>query len=260
MAFLASEFLTCFYKKACSKKSNQFLLKKIWSGTLSGNCLHKVSWKEVCLPKSEGGLGLKDLIEWNNSAIYFQLWRITQPTSRSIWITWFKSTFLRRRDFWLLKASSCISWSIRQILIARTEVSRFIQYNVGSNSSFFLWQDPWVLQRPLLDFIDHRTVSILHSNDQAKVNTIIHNGTWNLHPSNRTLAMDFLDLVSNIRIHQHDHLLWDGTQANRVKLSDIWNSSRTISNGEQWLKIVWHPMASFCGLLSKIGSLQMIVC
>ena len=45
----------------------QRVRKFLWSGKLFGHCVAKVAWDDVCLPKSEGGLGIKNLIDWNKT-------------------------------------------------------------------------------------------------------------------------------------------------------------------------------------------------
>ena len=77
-----------FLPRSVIKRLNNFMAKFLWGGFQkdSGKCLHKVSWASCCRKKSEGGLGLKNLVEWNRASIFFQLWRILQPNSKSLWV------------------------------------------------------------------------------------------------------------------------------------------------------------------------------
>ena len=38
----------------------------------------KVAWENVCLPKREGGLGIKDVDSWNKAATLKHLWHLCQ--------------------------------------------------------------------------------------------------------------------------------------------------------------------------------------
>jgi hypothetical protein len=51
--------------KAIEQRFNQFL----WKGQDGGRGGIKVSWEQVCLPKQEGGLGLKRVEDWNRAAM-----------------------------------------------------------------------------------------------------------------------------------------------------------------------------------------------
>lgn len=42
-------------QKAIDAAANNF----IWSGQWDSNVMHLVAWDEICVPKKEGGLGVK---------------------------------------------------------------------------------------------------------------------------------------------------------------------------------------------------------
>ncbi|XP_071687068.1 uncharacterized protein [Rutidosis leptorrhynchoides] len=56
-------------------------------GSLKGRA--KVAWKDVCLPKDQGRLGLKPLKEWNETFVVKNLWRIFTQ-SDSLWSKWLR--------------------------------------------------------------------------------------------------------------------------------------------------------------------------
>ena len=51
--------------KAIEQKFNRFL----WNGNSVGSAKANVSWKDVCYPKREGGLCLKNLEVWNQTSM-----------------------------------------------------------------------------------------------------------------------------------------------------------------------------------------------
>lgn len=232
-----------FLQKGMLHSIQSIFAKFLWAGSLTNTAVHKVAWKDCCLPKSEGGLGLKDLHEWNNAAIYFQLWRIIQPSTSSLWVAWFKNNVLRRKGFWTVSTNSSCSWATKKILKARDNVIQYIRYNVGTESSFLLWHDPWVRNKPLISQLDNRLISIIESSHLAKVGSIVRDGRWELHDSNHHFAMEFRDLVSAITIHPHDFLTWDGEKLESVRIASIWNSIRSTADGFFWLKAIWHPLS-----------------
>lgn len=59
----------------------------LWSGEIKSKYASKVTCKDVCKPKKEGGLGILNLESWNKSIIIKNLWDICQKKD-SIWIKW----------------------------------------------------------------------------------------------------------------------------------------------------------------------------
>ena len=136
-----SHFL--FLPKLVLKRIQSDMAKFLWKGDLVGSCHFKVSWKHCCYRKSEGGLGFKELLGWNQSAVWLQVWRIIKCSDDSLWIHWIHKCFLKNRAFWTMKIPSNCPWSLRKILNARPHFSGHIRYQVGRESNFLLWHDPW---------------------------------------------------------------------------------------------------------------------
>lgn len=58
------------------KKLQSLFTHFLWKGDISQKGRAKVAWDRVCLPKSEGGLGLKNSLDWNRAQILYHLCRI----------------------------------------------------------------------------------------------------------------------------------------------------------------------------------------
>ncbi|KAL0445598.1 UNVERIFIED_CONTAM: hypothetical protein Slati_1687700 [Sesamum latifolium] len=59
--------------KVVEKKMRTFL----WKGS-SGSGYAKVSWVQVCMPKEEGGLGIRRVLHMNQALMLKHVWRILQ--------------------------------------------------------------------------------------------------------------------------------------------------------------------------------------
>jgi hypothetical protein len=67
--------------KDINHRFNRFL----WNGNESSYAKAKVAWSDLCYPKKEGGLGLKDLDVWNKSSMMRHVWSLF-ARSGSLWV------------------------------------------------------------------------------------------------------------------------------------------------------------------------------
>ena len=84
--------------KGVLKRICQLCAGYLWQGKESTAKGARVSWKTICYPKSEGGLGIKDLDSWNKACIIQNIWAIITQ-SGSLWITWIQAYVLREGAF-----------------------------------------------------------------------------------------------------------------------------------------------------------------
>ncbi|XP_039047818.1 uncharacterized protein LOC120188448 [Hibiscus syriacus] len=82
----------------------------------------RVSWQNICLMKSEGGLGLKDLKTWNKACMILHINNILAGKG-SLWVAWFKHYVLKGNTFWNFNVHPSCSWNLRRIFKLRTEAS-----------------------------------------------------------------------------------------------------------------------------------------
>ncbi|XP_057965889.1 uncharacterized protein LOC131156317 [Malania oleifera] len=76
-----------------------------------------VAWKEVCLPKVEGGLGILDLKNWNNTLLTKTLWNIHSKKD-SLWTKWVHHYYLKETEIWDVspnKGDSCLFKKIMEL-------------------------------------------------------------------------------------------------------------------------------------------------
>jgi hypothetical protein len=71
----------------------------LWTGSTVRNMSALVAWKNVCLPKAKGGLGLYDIKARNNCFLVKQLWNIHLKAD-SIWIRWMHHFYLQDTSIW----------------------------------------------------------------------------------------------------------------------------------------------------------------
>jgi hypothetical protein len=116
------------------------------------NAKAKVAWEKVCVPKKEGGLGLKRLNVWNQAAMLRHIWNLFAQGRFALGgMAWVDKNWLKGRSFWQISIPQSCSWSWKQILKLREVAKRFLKFKVGDGNRIFLWLDDWHPDGCLLD-------------------------------------------------------------------------------------------------------------
>ncbi|GAV87496.1 hypothetical protein CFOL_v3_30922, partial [Cephalotus follicularis] len=63
--------------KGCERTLRRFL----WGGSGNSHKHSLVKWSKVCLPRQEGGLGIKSLKSWNQAMLLKQIWNLLNDHS-----------------------------------------------------------------------------------------------------------------------------------------------------------------------------------
>ncbi|XP_071695374.1 uncharacterized protein [Rutidosis leptorrhynchoides] len=70
----------------------------------------KVKWDDMCLPKVEGGLGIKRLKSWNVALMASHAWQIL-TFKPSLWVKWTYEYKLASHHFWRIELKAGAAWS-----------------------------------------------------------------------------------------------------------------------------------------------------
>ncbi|GAA0175986.1 hypothetical protein LIER_29061 [Lithospermum erythrorhizon] len=128
----------------------------------------KVSWDTVCLPLVEGGLGFKDMFDWNQVCLCKLLWNIASR-KETLWVQWVHTVRLKGVSVWGYKKRKKDPWYWKKILRVRP----LVQDNDQERVSLRLPNDvslrealPLRLPRPR-----RRTTKILRLDSEASLVT-----------------------------------------------------------------------------------------
>lgn len=84
--------MNCFKLPKCLCKDIESLIQKFWWGYRdNARKIHWMRWKKLCLPKTHGGLGIKDLEQFKfggSSTTLTPLTRFSKPTTSQIAPFW----------------------------------------------------------------------------------------------------------------------------------------------------------------------------
>lgn len=149
--------------ESLDKLSRTFL----WGSIVEKKKQHLLTWKRVCKPKLEGGLGLRPAREMNKALIAKVGWRLLKDKA-SLWARVLRAKY-RVGDVhnpaWLVSKSNwSSSWRSMGVGI-REVVSRGIGWVLGDGKRIKFWSDRWLIQEPLLT----RVIAPLPQEESAKL-------------------------------------------------------------------------------------------
>ncbi|XP_022024386.1 uncharacterized protein LOC110924699 [Helianthus annuus] len=221
----------------------------------------KASWKSICVPKYEGGLGIRRIGDVNKALMISHIWSILVKRE-SLWVEWVHSYRLKGHSFWTCKAvaTTCCSW--RKLLQLRPLIRSYIWSNLGNGSNTSAWFDWWSHLGPLGNFLTPRIISNAGFSIKSTVQDIRDNGSWRWPEAWRD-SYPVLIQLDNIQLDpsRSDKLLWnDGNDLDDYSSSRAWHSIRERAEEVDWTKLVWfnqcNPKHAFfmCWLAARASS------
>nr|XP_043630001.1 uncharacterized protein LOC122601300 [Erigeron canadensis] len=211
----------------------------LWSQCTLGKGKAKVSWDVVCLPKQEGGLGIRRLETSNVVLMATHIWNLL-TVKESLWVKWVHTYRLRGRSFWDIPLRGNMPWSWKKLLAIRPLVRNHFWHSLGNGQNTFAWHDTWATCCPIIDIVTHRMIKEAGFESHSKVVEIIENGTWRL-PSfwdNRILNTN----VPLLQEHMMDSIKWrtDAGVLHDFSVSLAWEDLRVRAPLVDWYHIVWY--------------------
>ncbi|GJW60133.1 putative RNA-directed DNA polymerase [Tanacetum coccineum] len=173
----------------------------------------KVAWDVVCLPKQEGGLGVRRLDHFNKALMVSHVWKLLS-LKESLWVKWIHVYKLNNRSFWDIPYRGTMSWSWRKLLLLRPLIREFIWSCIGDGKKTSIWFDKWC----------------------------VANGLWKW-PNDWLVKYPLLNSipVPTIFDDNPDSLEWrsrDGI-GKPFSVHNVWDSIRPRDNLVSWYDFVW---------------------
>ncbi|GJY96415.1 protein LAZ1 [Tanacetum coccineum] len=80
----------------------------------------RVAWDDICLPKQEGGIGLRSFDVFNMALMLTHIWNIVSK-KESLWVRWIHTYKIRNQSFWSLPLTKDVSWGWLKLLQLREQ-------------------------------------------------------------------------------------------------------------------------------------------
>ncbi|XP_055814563.1 uncharacterized protein LOC129884258 [Solanum dulcamara] len=168
-----------------------------WSNTIGGRSRHWVSWNKMCVPTTEGGLGVRSLHDVA-LALFCKLWWNFR-TKPSLWRDFMTNKYCKKEHATVVQwKQGSQTW--KRMLEARDLIEHQIWWQVRKGDSLF-WLDNWTGLGALYYINPGNTYDASIQN----VNEMIVQGRWNREKLREVLAKDIVDhIIDNITIPKEE--------------------------------------------------------
>ncbi|GJT80580.1 RNA-directed DNA polymerase, eukaryota, reverse transcriptase zinc-binding domain protein [Tanacetum coccineum] len=229
--------------KAVSKDIEKIFKSFLWNNGESINGKAKVSWKDVCQPKENGGLGFKPIDQWNKALLIKHLWNVANKKD-TLWVKWVSMVKLKGRSVWEIEKQSNDSSLWKNLMDLRGEIRNFVQYKVGDGCSVSLWHDSWSMLPTLDTFISRREIFAAGFSNETTLAEGIVDNKWKWpeqwltnHPNLNQYP------VPTINNEIKDKLMWCSSNGiiKSFSSSQVWKDIRILNEKMPWWKVIWFP-------------------
>lgn len=237
-------FSSFILPKGCIKAIESLCSRFLWNGNITKRAAAKVSWTSVCLPKSEGGLGLRDLSSWNKTLCLKLVWLLHSETE-SLWAIWIKHHRLQGESIWSIDEKKQASWIWKAILKLRPLARRFLRCDVGNGLSVSFWFDHWCALGPLINIFGQNGPRHIGIPLHAKLRDCCTETGWSLRPARSPAAENLQILLCSTSLpsstNDADKYRWevDGQSLTTFSASHTWNAIRLREDQQVWTEAIW---------------------
>ncbi|KAG7556675.1 Reverse transcriptase domain [Arabidopsis suecica] len=226
-AALPTYVMSCFrLPKTITSKLTSAVANFWWSSNGASRGMHWMAWDKLCINKSEGGIGFRNVDDFNSALLAKQWWRlITVPDS--LFARVFKGRYYRKSNPLENIKSYSPSYGWRSICSARSLVNKGLIKRVGSGNSISVWEDPWIpaqFPRP--------AKSNGSINDPSlKVNMLIDSRSnfWDIDLLKAVFDQEDVELISALPVGaptKEDTLGWHFTKSGKYSVKSGYHTAR----------------------------------
>ncbi|XP_027082670.1 uncharacterized protein [Coffea arabica] len=224
-------------KSLCQDISGE--MARFWWGESEGKRkTHWVGWGKLAEIKGKGGLGFRDLLDFNNAMLAKMLWRIlTQPNLLLSKVL--KGKYFKGEAIWKTQIKAGDSWIWKSIMSAREVMERGIRKRVGDGTTVDIWKDRWIPG----EGTGMVATPMPAGCNILKVHELIQNGKWNRAMMETLLSEKDCRKIEEIPISLcagKDKLVWPFTKSGQ-HAENIWKAAPIDWDGlKEFRHSFWH--------------------
>ncbi|XVF16288.1 hypothetical protein REPUB_Repub10bG0018300 [Reevesia pubescens] len=216
---------TTFLPEFVTSELDKLIRTFLWGGTSESRKLHLINWDKICLPKDQGGLGLRKSRSVNLSFLAKLGWKILQDND-NLWIEVMKMKYLRKQDFLTVTIKGADSYTWKSIIKGRMILQQGLGMNVYNGKSTKFWLDEWLPGGALIN----KAIRVLTDKEANShvADFLDATNNWDVNLLNGVVGKDTLDLIKAKWVDKHspinDDIFWKHTDDGNFTVGSAYNS------------------------------------
>ncbi|XP_042023111.1 uncharacterized protein LOC121770446 [Salvia splendens] len=199
---------------------------------------HWIGWDQICLPTSEGGLGIRKTKEVLRAFSIKLWWRFREQNS--LWARYMKATYCHKNSPLAASPSGRNSPTWKRLMKVRNQANPNIRWVIGQGDAYF-WDDIWLGEYPLRELcLDDR------GTPSTKVSEYIGGETWDeiklrqLH-NQAGMPQEIITQILDTPIvaGEPDVPRWKLSRLGEFSLATTWETIRSQRPSIQGLDDIW---------------------
>jgi hypothetical protein len=219
------------------KQIDKWIKKFVWSGSIDSKKLVSLSWKKMCTPLSDGGLGMRSISKINEAGCLKLCWDLMH--SKSHWFDILRNRFFTNNK---PRASYIVSSIWPGVKKAFLVINQFSIWKVGDSKQISFWKDKW-LSTCISDVISD-TIDVGNLQN-VMVEDIIVNGEWRIPHIVQQIAPFLASEIRGLTIPSvpiPDSYIWEESISGLMSFKDAYINRSSNSQPLPWCKLIWSPV------------------
>ncbi|XP_021811156.1 uncharacterized protein LOC110754404 [Prunus avium] len=134
----------CFkFPAGLCQEINGDLVRFWWANQENDHKIHWRSWEKLGMRKENGGLGFRDLLDFNLALLGKQCWRLINNPD-SLWARILKARYFPNGDSWNAEVGHRTSWAWASLIEGRDTVLRHARKQIFNGAETNIWVDRWL--------------------------------------------------------------------------------------------------------------------
>uniref|UniRef100_A0A803PGT3 Reverse transcriptase domain-containing protein n=1 Tax=Cannabis sativa TaxID=3483 RepID=A0A803PGT3_CANSA len=239
--------MSCFrMTKGLIREIHSLIARFWWGSTTTKHQIHWGSWEKLSIDKGAGGMGFRNLEEFNQALLAKQGWKIVS-NPESLLAQVLKALYYPNSDFLSSGTGNGCSTVWRGILWGRELIQKGSRWRVEEGSRVRVNEDRWIPRGAQFTL---RTPALVPPN--TYVNTLLDDsGNWRIESLEKIMHKDDIPWIVGIQTRRdrgEDALMWHYTMNGDYTVASGYNliqrekqkaetSNKSIARG--WWKSVW---------------------
>jgi hypothetical protein len=197
--------------KTLCTEINSMMMRFFWGHKEKEKRIHWLSWSKLSTSKAQGGMGFRDIVNFNKALLAKQIWRLWKFPN-SLIATIMKAKYYPNCSVLEADCGKKPSFAWRSIQSSSDLIKEGLVWRVGNGKSIRIWKDRWFKSPTTYKIIS--PPKILDPN--STVSALIEENTkwWNLGLLHQLFSSDEVKSIQALPIsetNQEDCLVWRGT-------------------------------------------------